>query len=468
MKICPNHVQRNLSYSIRPCLLLLIAATGGVYGKGHINGNGPKVSLSPDGKTLQMSHTKDVLETSVLVADTTRIWKTPHGDTKYFKIKKMDEAFIRDEIVPISVISESEMLSRSGYTGIISPPAIADKVMKEASLTAYDSFTGVTRSLLKGRIPANAIVGGRSDLFKNTPKSQWLASRENEGLNYSDQNEGSSYGERVANGARAMTQGPWFTVLQVYGHYFDQDPMNNLAGFKSSGYGLHGALLLPVGDQWLMGVYGGWQKLNADLRHTSGDVEAGSWKLGPTIAWSAGSFHAEGLLTYSWNQIKNKVNHYSGEYKSNQWDTYLKGGVDIDMGGFIGGLSLTPDVQVLYSSQNRDSFDWAFNNKIKSDNTKGWTTRVGGTFGYDRLQFEQPLELTLAAGWQYNQFKTGSLEAGNGEIVEYEHYDRHGMYYSASADTRINEVMNLSLSYAGLWSGNAFGHYMQAGIEFRF
>ena len=434
--------QRKTFPATCPFLLLLIAAGISNIQADQSKGT-PVVTLSDGGKTLEMSHKKEVIQTSKLEADTTRIWKTPHGNSRYFKIKNIDGEFMGSNVLPVSIIPGDEILSRSDARAFLSPPAIADKMTLEANLMAYDSFTGMTRSLLKGRVPKNAFVADGYD-------------------------EENSYSEQIANRVRSVTHGSWFSVLQVSGHFFDQDPMNDISGFKSSGYGFNGALLCPLSEQWLIGVYGGWQKLNGDLRHTSGSVETGSWKLGPTVALNAGSIHAEGLLTYSWNKVDSKVKGYSGEYKNTQWDSYLRGGYDLNLESFAPGLSLTPDMQMLYSSQERDSFNWAFNSKMNGASSKGWTTRLGGTLGYDRLQFKQPLELKLAAGWQYNQFKTEGLSTPANDYKNNSQYDRHGMYYSAGVDTRINETVNLNLNYSGLWSSNALGHYLQAGVEYRF
>ena len=425
-----------------PLATAILAATGSMCIQADQPANQPVTTLGDDGKTLEMSYKKEVIKTPKLEADYSRIWKVPYGSSRYFKIKNMDEDYIDDNVLAVSVIPSSEMISASDVSAFISPPVMSDKMMREASMMAYDSFTGMTRSLLKGKIPKNAFVS-------------------------EDYDDDGSYTEQVTRKVRAVTHGSWFSVLRVSGHFFDQDPMNDLTGFKSSGYGLNGALLCPLNEQLLVGLYGGWQKLNGDMRHANGSVEAGSWKLGPTAAWSSGPMHAEGLVTYSWNKVDSKVAGYSGEYKSGQWDSYLRGGYDLDLAGFAHGLSMTPDLQVIYSSQDRDSFNWV-HNKMNGASSKGWTTRMGGTLGYDRLQFEQPLELKLAAGWQYNQFKTEGLSTSAGVHQNNSQYDRHGVYYSAGMDSQINEVINLNLNYSGIWSSNALGHYLQAGVEYRF
>ena len=112
-----------------------------------------------------------------------------------------------------------------------------------------------------------------------------------------------SYSQAVKEGARAFVYGEWFGLMQVYGHFLDQKKVKDMAGFKSNGYGVQMSLLRPVGNEWLIGIYGAWQKLTADLKDFNGEVESGTWRLGPTIAWRHGSLHAEGIVTYNWNTM---------------------------------------------------------------------------------------------------------------------------------------------------------------------
>ena len=416
-----------------------------------------------------MTKTESVVRTMNLNVDRSTLYTTPHGNSYYLKANNVDQTFIDSGVLPVVTISSDELVSRNQQIAMKSPPAIANKMMQEASVSSYSSFTGITRNILSGRIPANSVSSTNDDLFNSTHRATWVASSDSSDVDYLGQDEETeSYGDKIAAGARTVIDSSWFTIVQFYGHYFDQDSMNEMAGFKSSGYGLHGALVRPVGEHFLLGAYLGWQNLSADIRHSDGEIEASTWRIGPTFAWGSGPAHAEGILTYNWHKLTPKVGSTSSEFKSRQWDTYLRGGLDIDLENVARGMTLTPELQLLYSSQSRDAFDWVYNQKIQGADSKGWVTRVGGTLGYDRLQFEQPLELKLSLGWQYNQFSTADLVTGDNQVGGLGEYDKHGMYYSAGVDTRVNETFNVSLSYAGLWSGNALGHYLKAGMEFRF
>ncbi len=420
---------------------------------------------------LKLSETTMKEHYSSIEFDTTRIYTTPYGGKYYIEAVKANEAFQSDPFLPVNMIPIEQFFSSSQLTAMTSHPAVADKIGQEAALASYDSFTTGMRNLLRGRIPPDTIAGTTGNLFGRTSKYSWLASNDEVGVDYLGQEEdedNSSYATRLAEGAKAIVNGPWFTLVEVYGHYFDQDPMGNLSGFKSSGYGLQGALLRPTGDSWLLGLYGARQSLSADIRYSDGEVETGTWRMGPTFAFGSGAVHAEGLLTYNWNTTDNKINGYKSNYKSGQWDVFLGGGYDFDLEKSVRGLMFTPELEVMYSSQERDGYHWLYNNYIDKGNSSGWTTRLGGSLSYDRLQFEQPLALKVAVGWQYNQYKTDDLKSSNGLHSDYEHYDQHAMYYSAGIDTFLNERLNLSLSYAGSWSRNALGHYLQAGMEFRF
>ena len=428
------------------------------------------VSRRVHGDTITLSQTEKIERTNQVKVDASRLWKTPYGKTYYLKVENADQAFIDNGVLPVATIQTDELLSRAQQVAMKSPAAIADKMVHESLLPTFSHFTGMTRKLLGGSIPANTITGDVGKLSV-TRSVNWLASTEEDDIDYLGQelnDQDDSYSGKVKEGVRAVVGGPWFTIVQLYGHYLDQDAANDLSGFKSSGYGLSGALMRPVGDQFLVGAYAGWQTLSADIRHSDGEVTAGTWRLGPTFAWGSGIAHIEGLLTYSWNKVDSKVSGYSGEYKGRQWDTYIRGGVDLSLESVIRGLNVTPEVQLLYSSQNRDSFDWMYNERIKSAESKGWVTRMGGVLSYDRLQFQQPLELTLSLGWQYNQFTTGDMELEGGNAAVVDQYDQHGMYYAVGVDTKINEALNLSLSYDGILSSSALGHYFQAGLKFRF
>ena len=221
MEVSSIPLHRRTFSVVNPLVLGVIIAAAGTSLQADQSSSSPKVTLSNDGKTLEISHKKEVIKISNLEADTSRIWKTPHGNSRYFKIKNVDEDFINDNILPVSIIPGDEMLSRADANAFLSPPAIADKMMQEASLMAYDSFTGMTRSLLNGRVPSNAFVADGSD-------------------------EDDSYGDQIVSRVRSVTHGSWFTVIQASGHFFDQDPMNDLSGFKSIGYGLNAALFMPL------------------------------------------------------------------------------------------------------------------------------------------------------------------------------------------------------------------------------
>lgn len=266
--------------------------------------------------------------------------------------------------------------------------------------------------------------------------------------------------------AAAFVSGGWFGLLELNGHFYDQDKMNNLAGFKSSGYGIQLGLVRPVCEGWLFGVYGAWQKLGADVKGYNGEVDTGTWRLGPTVAWSRDGFHAEGLLTYNWNTVDSKVARYKSDYKSKEWDAYIRGGYDINLDGVTRGLTLTPEVQLLYASQERDEYNWGMG-MIGKGSSKGWVSRMGGRLTYDRFLMNQPMELKASVGWQHNDYKPDDIDYMNSKH-NFKGYDENAVYYSLGLDTQLSRRFNMNIGYAGTWSENALAHYLRAGVELRF
>ncbi|MGI9274129.1 MAG: autotransporter outer membrane beta-barrel domain-containing protein [Endozoicomonas sp.] len=414
--------------------------------------------------TLTFTETKTVNVVSEI--DVSTLYKAPQRDAYYFKVLNADPSIASGDIVPVKVISSPELVTGEQNSAAFSHPAVADWMNVDAAFHAYDSFTAITRSFLRGRIPAMALNSVPDDLHARTPAALMLTSTYDEEEDYVVEDDGNSYVEAVTDSARAFVSGTWLGFVQPYGHFLDQKKTDSMAGFKSTGYGVQGTLLKAVSDNWVIGVYGAWQQLKGDMRDTDGKVDTTTWRAGPTVAWGMGPFHAEGLVTYNWNTVDSKVRAYNGDYKSNQWDAYVRAGYDIAMDGMVMGLALTPEVQFLYSSQKRDDFNWAMG-MVEGGKSSGWLSRAGATLSYDRMQFDQPLALKLSAGWQHNHFQTGDLEY-QGEKHKSDYYDRNGAYYSAGLDTSLNERLNLTVGYAGVWSKNALSHYVQAGVEFRF
>ncbi len=356
----------------------------------------------------------------------------------------------------------SESLSKAPQK-VAPHPAIADRMAINAAMHAYDSFTDETRSILSGKRSLSALGNRQANLLQLTPPALLMASADN-GAPQEDERE--NYFSETLGTFTAM---PWFTVLQVNGYFASQDQGDKAAGYKASGYGVQGGLLTAVGEQWLLGVYMAWQKLNAEVRKAEGEVDMGAVRLGPTVTWYYDAWHVEGLVTYCWNTVNNKYGGLSKEYKSNQWDGYGRAGYDFDLSGLVPGLMLTPELQILYSHQKRKDahLPWLAST-TNNATSKGWTTRLGGQVTYDRLEFQQPVELRVSAGWEHNGFKTGELDRKGFGKLKCEYQDNNSMYFGAGVDTLLNEQFNLCVSYNGNWSSKSYAHFIQAALEFRF
>ncbi|WP_062263441.1 autotransporter outer membrane beta-barrel domain-containing protein [Endozoicomonas arenosclerae] len=458
----------NLSKAIRPVALSIIAS-------GYLTpvpaeaGVESSVSSDKDGSSATITYSKTIEAKATINTD--KVHQLGKDGKYYFEATEVDQLIREGKVVPVQAIpgTISAMALTPSVPFALNHLAVADKMMMESSLTAYDSFTGLTRSILKGRIPAASMSGVEGNLLDKTPTA--LLKAENgdasSDVDYLGQDEDSnSYMKSMTDGATAFVSGDWFGLVELYGHYYDQDKMKNMAGFKSSGYGIQMGLVRPVSQDWLLGVYGAWQKLDADVKGHNGEVDTGTWRLGPTLAFSKEGFHAEALVTYNWNTIDSKVSRYKADYKSKEWDAYIRGGYDINLDGLTSGLTLTPEVQFLYANQSRDEYNWAMG-MVGKGTTKGWVSRMGGSLTYDRFQMNQPLEVKASLGWQHNDYKPDDIEYMNSKY-SYKGYDENAAYYSLGMGTQLTEQLNMNIGYAGTWSENALGHYLQAGMEFRF
>ncbi|WOG29157.1 autotransporter outer membrane beta-barrel domain-containing protein [Endozoicomonas sp. 8E] len=461
------NVRSNLSHPVR--LVVLGSIAGGCFVPVMAEpGVQSSVTTDETGNSAIITYSKTMDAKATI--DTDRVYQLGEDGQYYFKARNIAQPIKEGKLVPVERLG-SAVLSVPVTPSIpdaLNHPAIADKIMIESSLAAYGHFAGLTRGILNGRIPVASITGVEGGLLEKTPSALLKVERGHVSseVDYLGQDENTEIFvlSTVSERAAAFVSGDWFGLVELYGHFYDQDKMSNMAGFKSSGYGIQLGLVRQVAEDWLFGVYGAWQKLDADLKGYNGELDTGTWRLGPTVAWSKDGFHAEGLLTYNWNTIDSKVPRYNSDFKSREWDAYIRGGYDINLDSLIMGLTLTPEVQFLYVSQDRDEYNWAMG-MIGKGSSRGWVSRMGGSLSYDCFLINQPMELKASLGWQHNDYEPDDIEYMNSE---YNSYDENAAYYSLGMETQLSGQLNLNIGYAGTWSENALGHYLQAGLEFRF
>ncbi|WP_257280647.1 autotransporter outer membrane beta-barrel domain-containing protein [Endozoicomonas sp. ISHI1] len=462
------NVRSNLSHTVR------LVALGGAAGGWLIpvlaqTGVQSSVTSDESGNSATITYSRTMDAKAII--DTDKVYQLGKDGQYYFKAKNVDQPIKEGRLIPVQRLDNIALADpvTSSIPLALDHPSIANKMMIESTFSAYGHFTGLTRSILKGRIPAAAISGVEGNLLEQTSATLLKAENGNASarVDYLEQDENNEvFMLSVSERAAAFVSGDWFGLVGLYGHFYDQDEIDNMAGFKSGGYGIQLGLLRPVSEHWLLGVYGAWQKLDADLKDHNGELDTGTWRLGPTVAWSKDGFHAEGLLTYNWNTVDSKVPRYNSDFKSEEWDAYFRGGYDISLDSVTVGLTLTPEVQFLYASQDRDKYSWASGMVGKSTN-KGWVSRMGVSLTYDSFLMNQPVELKASLGWQHNDYEPDDIEYMNSKH-SLKGYDENATYYSLGIATQLSGQLNMNVGYAGTWSENALGHYLQAGVEFRF
>ena len=101
----------------------------------------PQVNFDQQNKTARFKYTDTRTDVLDIKVDTSKVWKAPEQDVYYFKAIDVNGDIAGGRFLPIEKIPPSQLVSAKKVSAVLSQPAIADRMMHEASLHAYDSFT---------------------------------------------------------------------------------------------------------------------------------------------------------------------------------------------------------------------------------------------------------------------------------------------------------------------------------------
>ncbi|PJE80945.1 hypothetical protein CI610_00103 [invertebrate metagenome] len=256
-------------------------------------------------------------------------------------------------------------------------------------------------------------------------------------------------------------------LMQLNYGYYSQNETRKTGGFRSHNYGFQSGFMGAVTEDIQLGLYVGWDKSDADIRHTKGTVETMRWALGPVIAWHQNGFRGVGILTYTWVIIDSFFQKQKMDYKSNQWSFMGYGAYDISLSDTVPGLMLTPELQILYSHQKRDAFDSGWLGVTKSAVSQGFVTRLGGSASYQHTEFNRPLALCFSAGWQNNGFKSGDLKTDT-QKFDYKNSAENAVYYSWRLDIPLTSYCDAGMGYNGTWCSKAVSHFFYVMLAVHF
>ena len=406
-----------------------------------------------------------------ITINTDKIYRLDKNGKYYFEAIGIDQIIKNGGLVAIQVIFSAKDLTTSPFLFALSHPTAADKIIMDTEFITYNNFTRSTNNILKWCIATEFITVLKNNHLKKKLTTAETNNSSFDTIDYLGQDE-ESYGympllsDSVTAAFSFFTNGTWLQLVEIYNNYYDYNSIKNMVGFTYHGYGTQIGLIRFINNNFLLGMYGGWQKLHGKLKNNNGEIDTCTWRLGPTIVWTHDGWDAEGLLIYNWNTIDSKVFQYKSDYTSNQWNIYCRGGYDFILDKINSDLIFTPEVQFLYLHQNRDEYNWALG-MVGQSKTQGWTSRLGGSLTYDRLKWMQPITVQASFGWQYNDIKQDDINYLNQKIPN-DVYEENSVYYSLNIWSNISEHLNINIHYFSNWSKNALSHYFQTGLKYVF
>lgn len=245
------------------------------------------------------------------------------------------------------------------------------------------------------------------------------------------------------------------------------DPTDTITGtdYNTNVYKLQVGIDKPLKESTNGTLVGGltlqYTRADADVSSYFGDgsISADGFGLGGTLTWYGnGGFYLDGqaqIATYSSNLSSNGLGSLDDGADGTGYALSLEGGQRFDLNG---GLSLTPQAQLVYSSVNLDNFNQMINGAVAAVILPSNTDSLRGRIG---------LSLDRETSWQ----------ADNGTLARSHLYGIANLYYEFLGDSSV-DVSGVTFAsgtepfWGGLgiggsynWNDNKYSIYGEGSVD---
>lgn len=286
----------------------------------------------------------------------------------------------------------------------------------------------------------------------------------------------------LASTSAQLSEGGLYSYGQIYGYKSDQGNLKSLPGFTADGYGLEVGVFKQLTTEWSAGILLGMQKMNSSIKESAGSMNASNFRLGPFVSWNKDQWHFDAALTYGITDLDGKRNDpQGGQYKAStkmkDWIAYTSLGYDIPMDHVATGLTLTPNVEVMYINSSIDGFKEKGQGKnalkVGSQSQSQWVTRTGVQLSYAMPHAELPQEFRAGIGYQKSSLKDSELKVGYADQSAMQQlkapaYGNDAIYYNAGYSVMLQDNQSLSLDYFGSTGSKSQSHALALTYEMKF
>ncbi len=287
----------------------------------------------------------------------------------------------------------------------------------------------------------------------------------------------------VSTNTSLVREGGVYSYGQIYGFKLNQNQVDDLTGFDANGYGLEVGILKQFTAEWSAGIMVGIQKMDSSFKNATGSLSTRNFRAGPFVAWDHESWHLNAALTYGMTDINNKRTdmldgtEYKSTPKSTEWTAYASAGYDFSLDNLITGLTLTPNIELIYIHNTVDSFKEKGNGKralkVDKQNHQGWITRTGLNLTWLLPNVESSKQLRAGVGYQKSfledsDISVGFVEQAGIQNLKAGNYGRDSVYYNLGYSQNMNSDQNIHIDYFGSTGNKSQSHAVALTYEMKF
>jgi autotransporter-associated beta strand protein len=263
----------------------------------------------------------------------------------------------------------------------------------------------------------------------------------------------------------------WGGYAKVQGIFVDQDSTSNRTGFDATSIGAQFGLDYTFSEGLLAGVALGYLWTDADLDASLGEIDQGTFRVGPYFSWFEHDWYVDASLTFGYSSIEGKREipalalTADSDYDAYDFTGYVGTGYQLQLKE---DLYLAPIASLLYSHIEFDGFTESgaggANLKVPSRDDDSFRTRLGANLSYRFSELASQPITYVYAGWEHEFDDDNDLDAsfaagGNPFIIDTGSRDSDSLFVGGGVEALVYESMAayFRVEYVGSDNSDAIG-----------
>ena len=274
----------------------------------------------------------------------------------------------------------------------------------------------------------------------------------------------------------------WHSFVRAYGSRSSYTELPDINGMSSSVSGLNVGVFSQASQNTLLGLMFGVRKTANSFSNKLGSGSLETIHFGPFVSWQNAGWQLDGALSlglthYTSSHKDAATEAVKGSRRGFEWSAYGALGYEIDLDGWLAGLSATPTLEVMYMHSEAGSYkekgSLTENLNIAKQAHKQLIMRAATDFNLLRLESDKPAVLRLSLGWQQQYLKAGKVRFTQENSSVENHYhgpavSDSGLYVGLGYQQRVAEDTTIALQYTAIRSSKSQSDGLQFSLERKF